>query len=108
MTSASEKLSELLKTIQFHHPRIPIVNNADATFLDNPDDIRKSLIRQLNNPLLWEDSIKAMIEKGVDTFIETGPKKVLSGLIKRINRGVKVLNVEDTKSLEDTLKALAK
>jgi [acyl-carrier-protein] S-malonyltransferase len=107
MTPASEKLSELLKTIEFKPPRVPIVNNADAAFLDNPDDIRESLIKQLNNPLLWEDSIKAMIEKGIDTFIEAGPKKVLSGLIKRINRGVKVLNVEDTKSLEDTLKALA-
>jgi [acyl-carrier-protein] S-malonyltransferase len=106
MTSASEKLSELLKTIEFQPPRIPIVNNAEALFLDNPNEIRESLIRQLNNPLLWEDSIKAMIEKGVDTFIEAGPKKVLSGLIKRINRDVKIFNVEDTKSLEDTLKAL--
>jgi [acyl-carrier-protein] S-malonyltransferase len=106
MTSASEKLSELLKTIEFQPPRIPIVNNAGALFLENPDDIKESLIKQLNNPLLWEDSIKAMIEKGVDTFIEAGPKKVLSGLIKRINRDVKIFNVEDTKSLEDTLKAL--
>jgi [acyl-carrier-protein] S-malonyltransferase len=106
MTPASEKLSELLNTIEFQPPRVPIVNNAEAVFLDNSDDIKESLIKQLNNPLLWEDSVNSMIEKGVDTFIEAGPKKVLSGLIKRINRDVKIFNVEDTKSLEDTLKAL--
>ncbi len=83
-----------------------MVNNADAAFLDNPEDIQSSLLRQLGNPLLWEDSVQGMISHGVTCFIEVGPKKVLSGLIKRIDSNVKVLHVEDTKSLDETLRAL--
>ncbi len=75
--------------------------------MDNPEGIKDSLVRQLNNPLLWEDSVRVMVEKGVDTFIEVGPKKVLAGLIKRIDSKVKIFNVEDTKTLEDTLKAIS-
>jgi [acyl-carrier-protein] S-malonyltransferase len=106
MEPASNSLSELLDGIEFRSPQIPIVNNADAAFLEEPEKIKDSLVRQLNNPLLWEDSIKVMINKGIDTFIEVGPKNVLAGLIKRIDRNVKILNVEDMKSLEKTLSAL--
>ncbi|HDH05672.1 MAG TPA: [acyl-carrier-protein] S-malonyltransferase [Nitrospirae bacterium] len=107
MEVASNKLSGLLDSMEFQPARIPVVNNADAAFLNEPDAIKDSLVRQLNNPLLWEDSIKMMVENGIDTFIEVGPKTVLKGLIKRIDGNVKILNVEDTKSLEETLKALA-
>ncbi len=106
MEPASRKLSELLDSIELHNPRIPVVNNADAAFLNSVDSIKDSLVRQLNNPLLWEDSIKLMVENGIDAFIEVGPKTVLTGLIKRIDKNVKLFNVEDTKSLEETLKAL--
>ncbi len=107
MTKASKRLFELLNSIEFHPPKIPVVNNADATFLNKPEDIKESLVRQLNSPLLWEDSIKIMVENGVDTFIEVGPKRVLSGLIKRIDKNVKALNVEDTKSLTETIDSLS-
>jgi [acyl-carrier-protein] S-malonyltransferase len=107
MEPASGKLSELLDSIELHTPLIPVVNNADAAFLNSVDAIKDSLVRQLNNPLLWEDSIRRMVENGIDTFIEVGPKTVLAGLIKRIDRNVKILSVEDTKSLEETLKALS-
>ena len=107
MEVASDKLSGLLDGMEFQPARIPVVNNADAAFLNEPDAIKDSLVRQLNNPLLWEDSIKMMVENGIDTFIEVGPKTVLKGLIKRIDGNVKILNVEDTKSLDETLKALA-
>jgi [acyl-carrier-protein] S-malonyltransferase len=82
---------------------IPIVNNADARFLDNVEGIRTSLVRQISSPLLWEDSIIAIADSGIDTFVEVGPGKVLSGLIKRIVSQTRVLNVEDVKSLEKTL-----
>ncbi|MBI5057907.1 MAG: ACP S-malonyltransferase [Nitrospirae bacterium] len=108
MKGASERLAELLNNTQLHDPQIPIVNNADAAFLKVQNEIKSSLVRQLNQPLLWEDSIKAMVESGVDTFVEVGPKKVLSGLIKRIAGNVKILNVEDTKSLNDTLSSINK
>ena len=107
MEGASNKLSELLEGIKLKSPEIPVVNNADAAFLKDADSIKDSLVRQLNSPLLWEDSIRLMVESGVDTVIEVGPKKVLAGLIKRIDGTVKIYNVEDTKTLEDTLKVLS-
>ena len=107
MEGASNKLSELLEGIELESPEIPVVNNADAAFLKDADSIKDSLVRQLNSPLLWEDSIRLMVESGVDTVIEVGPKKVLAGLIKRIDGTVKIYNVEDTKTLEDTLKVLS-
>jgi len=103
MDSASVKLAALLDTTTFKKPAIPIVNNADALFLDDVESIKSSLVRQLGSPLLWEDSIKVIADSGVDTFIEVGPGKVLSGLIKRIVPDAKVLNAEDMKSLEKTL-----
>jgi len=107
MKAASKRLSEMLDTISFQSPQIPIVNNADAKFLCKHGEIKDSLVRQLNQPLLWEESVKNMIQSGVDIFIEVGPKKVLAGLLKRIDSNVKILNVEDTKSLSETLDALA-
>lgn len=103
MATASERLAGLLKDIQFKDPQFPIVNNADARILNEPDSIKDSLIRQLRSPLLWEDSINLMINNGVDTFIEIGPGRILSGLIKRINDGVSIFNIEDVRSLEATL-----
>jgi [acyl-carrier-protein] S-malonyltransferase len=106
MADASERLSELLNEIEFKSPQISLVNNADAMFLSDRDSIKSSLIRQLSNPLLWEDSVRAIADSGIDTFVEVGPGKVLSGLIKRIEPSVKVLNVEDVKSLENTLSSI--
>ncbi len=107
MKSASEKLAGLLNDMEFRTPQIPVVNNADAVHLTDPVKLKESLIRQLNQPLLWEDSVKSMVRSGVDTFIEAGPKKVLAGLIKRIDGAVKIFNVEDAKSLEETVKGLS-
>ncbi len=106
MEDASIRLAELLEAIEFRAANIPIINNADAASIEEPSDIKNSLIRQLNNPLLWEDSIKVMKDNGVDTVIEVGPKTVLSGLIKRIDSTMKILNVGDSKSLESTISAL--
>src|SRR4030043_852438 len=106
MAEVSQKLAELLDRIEFKSPQISFVNNADAMFLNDRDSIKNSLIRQLNNPLLWEDSIRAIADSGVDTFIEVGPGKVLTGLIKRIEPSAKAFNVEDMKSLENTLASI--
>ncbi|RJQ54595.1 MAG: [acyl-carrier-protein] S-malonyltransferase [Nitrospiraceae bacterium] len=106
MKSASEKLAGLLEGIELRAPQIPVINNADAAFLTDPRKIRESLVRQLNQPLLWEDSVRTMVQNGVDTFIEAGPGKVLAGLIKRIDGNVKILNAGDTEGVEKTLKTL--
>src|SRR4030043_129169 len=108
MNNASRRLLELLDKLEFKNPVIPIVNNADARFLDNVESIKTSLVRQISSPLLWEDSIIAIADSGIDTFIEVGPGKVLSGLIKRIVPEARVLNVEDLKSLEKTLSFVSK
>ena len=107
MSDASGRLAELLGTIEFKNPKVPIVNNADAKFLNTQEEIKSSLVRQLNSPLLWEDSVKAIAGSGVDAFVEVGPGKVLSGLIKRIVPDLKILNAEDKKSLENTLSVLS-
>jgi [acyl-carrier-protein] S-malonyltransferase len=107
MSAASERLAALLDTIYLKKPVVPLVNNADAVFLNDVETIRASLVRQLSSPLLWEDSIKNMTASGVDVFIEAGPGKVLTGLIKRIVPEKKGLNVEDRKSLETALSSLS-
>jgi [acyl-carrier-protein] S-malonyltransferase len=94
MNGASERLGELLGTIELKDPFIPLVNNADAKFLKIAEEIKPSLIRQLNSPLLWEDSIKAIYASGIDTFIEVGPGKVLTGLIKRIVPEAKISSAD--------------
>ena len=105
MSGASQKLAGMLDAVELRNPEIPVVNNADAKFLSNVEEIKSSLIRQLSSPLLWEDSVKAMSDFGVDLFIEVGPGKVLSGLIKRIV-DVKTVSIEDSKSMQDAVSYL--
>ena len=103
MEKASEKLSTLLETIDMKNPDFPLVNNADARFLTDVADIRTSLKKQLNFPLLWEDSIKALSDSGITTFIEIGPGKVLTGLVRRIIPDGVVFNVSDMESFKRTM-----
>ncbi len=106
MKQAGERLERELVQTNISDLRIPIVNNADAKFLRTASELRPSLIRQISSPLYWEDSIRSMTADGYDTFIEIGPGKVLSGLVRRIAKDAKVLNVEDMKSMHDTLSAV--
>ena len=75
-------------------------------FLTDAGSMKSSLVRQLRSPLLWEDSIKAIADSGIKTFLEVGPGKVLSGLIKRIDPTTSVHNVEDLKTLDKVLTEL--
>lgn len=108
MEDASNKLAEFLflENIEMNNPEIPVVGNADAIFLSTVDGIKASLVRQLNNPVLWEDSIRTIVESGINVFIEVGSGKVLSGLIKRIVSDAVTFNVEDSNSLEKTIEGL--
>jgi len=106
MKQAGDRLAKELDTVTIRDLRIPIVNNADAKFIRTSAELRPSLIRQISSSLYWEDSINRMTAEGYDTFVEIGPGKVLSGLVKRIAKGAKVLNVEDQKSMDETLGAL--
>jgi [acyl-carrier-protein] S-malonyltransferase len=106
MKQAGERLARELESVTIHDLNIPIVNNADARFIRTAAELRPSLVGQISSPLYWEDSIKRMAAEGYDTFIEIGPGKVLTGLVKRISKDIKALNVEDQKSMGDALIAL--
>jgi [acyl-carrier-protein] S-malonyltransferase len=106
MKQAGQRLAQELEKVNISDLRMPIVNNADAKFLRTASELRPSLVRQISSPLYWEDSIKNMASDGFDTFIEIGPGKVLSGLVRRIAKDAKVLHVEDQKSMNATLDAL--
>lgn len=106
MKQAGDRLALELDTTAINDLRMPIVNNADAKFIRTAAELKPSLVRQISSSLYWEDSINRLTAEGFDTFIEIGPGKVLSGLVKRIARDAKVLNVEDQKSMGETLGAL--
>ena len=89
MGSAADILSEALAAAEFRTPRIPVYSNVDARTHTDPAEIRQILLKQLTSPVLWETSIRAMLDAGFDTFYESGPGRVLRGLMKRINRKIK-------------------
>ncbi len=106
MQKAGERLAQELNGVTISDLRIPIVNNADAKFMRAAAELKDSLVRQISSPLYWEDSIRNMVAEGYDTFIEIGPGKVLTGLVKRIAKEARVLNVEDQKSMQEALAAV--
>ena len=103
MEEAGKKFQDELKDFEIRNALVPFVNNVDARFISDAEEIRKSLVRQLSQSVLWEDCVKTIASKGISTFIEAGPGKVLSGLIKRIEPGARTFNVENMESLNKTL-----
>jgi len=107
MLPAAQRLEADLRGIAFRPLRVPLVNNADAEITSNGDEARESLVRQVTLPVRWEESIRELIDHGVNTFVEVGPGRVLTGLLRQIDRSIHVFNVEDEKSLRSTLERLA-
>jgi len=103
MHPASDRLARVLSEVEIRDPQVAVVTNASAEYIEHSEDIRRDLIRQVYSPVRWEESIQRLVSGGVDTFIEIGPGKVLSGLIRKIYRKAKVLNVEDKASLKKVL-----
>ena len=106
MKPAAEKLNEVLNSVSIVQANIPVISNVTAEPISEPTDIKERLIEQLYSPVLWEDSVKTLISLGVDTFVEVGPGKVLSGLIKKVDRSVTLYSVSDLESLAKTVEAL--
>jgi [acyl-carrier-protein] S-malonyltransferase len=96
MKPADTTLAAALAGVPLRKPEIPVVSNVDASIHEEPDDIRDLLVHQVISPVLWEDSIRAMIAHGVDEFYEIGPGRVLRGLLKRIDRKVSCTTVNDS------------
>jgi [acyl-carrier-protein] S-malonyltransferase len=107
MRPAQERLQEDLRAIEFSSLKIPLVTNVDAGVITSGAEAREALIRQVTLPVRWEESIRELIEQGTTTFVEVGPGRVLSGLLRQIDRSVHSLNVEDAKSLQAALDRLA-
>ncbi|MCK4401826.1 ACP S-malonyltransferase [bacterium] len=100
MQSAKKKLYDELQNYNIKTANLPIYANISAKSITQPSDIKEALTKQITGSVLWEESIENMISAGIRTFIEVGPKRVLSGLISRIDKNVQVLNVNDEQSLK--------
>jgi [acyl-carrier-protein] S-malonyltransferase len=107
MKPAQDRLSQDLERLTFNEPKFPIVTNVDAGITTAPDELRDALIRQVSAPVRWVESMQLLMQNGVDTVVEVGPGKVLSGLMRQTSRDMKSLNVEDAAGLEATSAALA-
>lgn len=110
MLPAGERLEGVLRSIPIADPSVPLVNNVDAELLTRGQQIIRSLVRQVSSPVRWEHVIQRLVKEGVTLFLELGPGRVLSGLIRRIAKEVIAVNGEDLASLRvalDQVKALA-
>ena len=106
MKPAQERLEQDLESVNFSDFKTPLVTNVDAVEITSGTAARDSLSRQVTSPVRWLESIELMIASGSDTFVEVGPGKVLSGLLRQISREVRSLNVEDADSLKGAGKDL--
>ena len=106
MQPAADRLAEVLAPMQIKDAAIPVIANVTATPVTSGATIKELLVKQAASPVLWETSVRNMVADGVDTFVEVGPGKVLTGFTKKIAKGMPALNVEDPASLEKTLAAL--
>lgn len=103
MKPASERLAEVLAPIEIKDITIPVVANVTAKEVTSGAEIKELLVKQAAMPVLWETSVRNMVADGVDTFVEVGPGKVLTGFTKKIAKGLPALNIEDPASLEKVL-----
>jgi [acyl-carrier-protein] S-malonyltransferase len=106
MMPAQERLAVDLEGLRFENLNAPLVTNVDAASIRRGGEAREALVRQVSSPVRWLESIELLIREGVDTFVEVGPGKVLTGLMRQINREVKCLNVEDAASLKSAAAGL--
>ncbi len=107
MMPAQKRLESDLRAAHFALPRFPVMTNADAEAISTGEEARDALIRQVCLPVRWLDSVREMIDNGVTVFVEVGPGRVLSGLLRQIDRSVRCTNVEDSASLQSTLEKVS-
>ena len=107
MQPAQDRLAVDLKALNFAQPQVPVVSNVYAKPVEDVESSREALIRQVTSSVKWSESMQFLVARGVQTFIEIGPGKVLCGLMRQIDRSKKSLNIEDEGSLQKTLEFLA-
>lgn len=108
LTPAGERLAEALAQVSLRDAQVPVVANVTADYVTAAGEIRRLLIEQVSRPVRWEESVRRMMADGVDTFIEVGPSRTLAGFQKKIDRKIRVLNVEDAQSLGKVLDSLGR
>jgi [acyl-carrier-protein] S-malonyltransferase len=106
MMPAQEKLADDLKTLSYGDFEFPVVQNIDAEPNSDPSKVCDALTRQVSSPVRWLQSVGFLSAQGVTTVIEVGAGKVLSGLVRQIDREIRCLNVESAESLRNTLETL--
>jgi [acyl-carrier-protein] S-malonyltransferase len=106
MKPAEERLAPELRALATNDPRIPVVANVDAEPKRDAKSAIEALVLQVSSPVRWEDVVRRLVSDGATTFVELGPGSVLAGLIKKIERGVRVMSVENAASLDSALKQL--
>ena len=95
MKNAKDEMENRILETKFNDPQVSIISNVTAEPQNKSENIKKLLIQQIEKPVRWRESVNTMINNGVNKFIEVGPGKVLSGLIKRIDRKVKLIQVNN-------------
>ncbi len=107
MRSAGEKLAEELERISVSNPKKPVVANVSGKVLKTAQAVRSALVRQIYKPIYWEENVQTLLNEGINVFIEVGPGKVLSGLVRKVTpAGTVHLNVEDRESIEKVIARL--
>ena len=105
LAEAGEKLGEFLENVEISDPQIPYVANVTASYVTDKAEVKGLLARQVSSSVRWEQSVRAMLADGVDTFVEIGPGKTLAGFMRKITRDAKVVNIEtlqDVKALKES------
>jgi [acyl-carrier-protein] S-malonyltransferase len=103
MKPAAEQLATLLNKIQFYTPKIPVINNVNVAYPSDPDDIKQALVEQLYSPVRWTETITILAELEVETLLEVGPGKVLTGLTKRIDKRLSCIAINSVDSVNSLI-----
>jgi len=106
MSPAADELRPVLEEISFSDPVMPVFTNVDAAPVRGGSEAREALVRQVVTPVRWQELVQAMLDSGIDTFLEVGPGRVLAGLMRRIRKDLKILAVGDPDSLEKAVDQL--
>ena len=106
LEKAGEALGEVLDTIEVKKPELPYVTNVTAQYVTEAEEVKPLLIKQVSSSVKWQQCVEAMISDGVDTFVEIGPGKTLSGFMRKINRNVTVMNIQNKEDFETVVNRL--
>lgn len=106
LTGAGEKLGKVLEQVEVHTPVVPYVANVTAAYVKDAAEVKPLLEKQVSSSVKWQQSVETMLADGVDTFIEIGPGKTLAGFMKKIDRTVKVMNIEKLEDVDRVVEVL--